>query len=220
MSNKTEAYTIGFVGIDCYDIIHYLARILCKLQKKVLLVDQSTKEALTYSVPIPKDMDLSNIITYRQVDFTRAYRKDMLEEYDYIFMNFGDNKFCPEIEECEDLFIVTDQQGHNAAALSTYFEKQRKQSITAIIRNVVKCKIKPEFIIKLMEMNPDESPYYVMDADPIDQQLMLSCQYDQVFRFKKLSPNFKKMLYEILIDKLKFDIKEVKQAFKKAEKGK
>ena len=41
---------IGFVGIEKYEIMHYLSRVLRQLGQTVLLTDQSTERALACSV--------------------------------------------------------------------------------------------------------------------------------------------------------------------------
>lgn len=219
-TDNKKAFTIGFLGIDSYDIIHYLSRILCKMEKKVLLVDCSNTHGLTNSVPGPDELDKTTVIHYRNVDFTASYKKEQLEQYDVIFFDFTDNVTHHLIDLCEDLYLVTDQQRHNISKVKQiYDDTTTEQYVTVIIRNVVKCKIGMKYLLNLIGFDASDEHYYVLDADVIDQELMLLCQYDNVFSFKKISNGFKKMLISILVENMKLEEKEVKLALKKAEKG-
>ena len=67
MGNNTVAY----VGLDNFDIILYISRVLMKLGKKVLLVDHSETMAIKYCIPQPKGLNCQrDIITYQGIDFT------------------------------------------------------------------------------------------------------------------------------------------------------
>ena len=62
---------VAYIGIDNFDNIIYLSRILTNLEKKVLIIDQTEALTLKYSIPQPIGVDSNlNIITYRHMDFT------------------------------------------------------------------------------------------------------------------------------------------------------
>src|SRR5690554_1464643 len=75
---------VAFVGIESFDNIQYMARILSNLGKKVLVIDYSETEALTWSVPQIDFIDIKkDIINYRHVDYTNQnITDDMLKVYD------------------------------------------------------------------------------------------------------------------------------------------
>ncbi|BCN32417.1 hypothetical protein [Anaeromicropila herbilytica] len=217
MSNR--AHIMGFVGCVSYDIIHYLSRILCNMNKKVVLFDCSNNNALTNSISRPLELTESSIISYRDVDFSSNYQNELLNQYDYALIDFGINYNHDKIKSCDNLFLVTDLQLHHAINLRELYLSSSKQNVKIIIRDVIKCKIKPDYITKLIGANLFEEQYYVIYYDAMDTEYMLSCQYDNEFSFKKLSSIFKDMLYRILIDQCSLDRKEVTAALKIAEKG-
>ena len=57
---------VGFAGFCKSDIILYLSRILYVLGKKIAIVDRSTEQQLSFSVPIVPSSN--NIFEYRGID--------------------------------------------------------------------------------------------------------------------------------------------------------
>ena len=81
----------GFFGAECFDLIHYLSRILKAMHAKVLIVDQSDDRSLETSVPLPEGYNMAADITveYRGVDYAGRYMLKYDRDYDFILLYFG-----------------------------------------------------------------------------------------------------------------------------------
>ena len=128
---------VGFVGYECEDIVLYLAKILCELGKKVVIVDRTEQEMLLEMMEIQnhkenqeKDGEVSGIrITGQSICH---------EEYDCVFYLFGYRLMHPKLYECEALVMVTDGVPAHASLLNKIGNWERKQYL--VIRNLVPMK--------------------------------------------------------------------------------
>ena len=119
MENKI----LGFFGVDKYDIILYLSRILYTLNKKILLLDCSENRALTYSIPMPNQILCEErdcyIVNYRGIDcasnsfISQELMEKYKQEYDVILMDFGFQENHELVENCTHIVLVLDQKLHN-----------------------------------------------------------------------------------------------------------
>lgn len=215
LSNK--AMICGFYGIDSYDIIHYLSRIFKNLNKKVLLVDQSCNKALFESISKPENLKGNSLVSYRDIDYMNEYEDNQASNYDYIFIDFGLNDKDKTII-CDKLFLLTDLQVHNVNYIKRIYRVSNIKSKVIIIRNAIKCKIKPEFILSQMGRTIHNSSYVIYE-DFLDQESKIKCQYNDKIIFNRLSPMFKSSLKKIVIDEFKYNKKDIKKAYRLAARG-
>ncbi len=213
---------IGFLGSDKHEIILYLSRILYHLNKKVLLVDFAENEALTQSIPIPTMLKESNTyLDYRGIDFIRGenYYFNINEDYDYVLLDFGYNYSTLSSIVCDQIIYVTDLQLHNAKRIKIGRQKGDPKS-HIIIKDVFKCKIGPENILREIHPKISIENVYIIEQDAIDIKFKIHSQYNQTFYFDKLSKSMKSFLQDIISS---FDESlgksQIQNAYKIAERG-
>ncbi len=214
--------TIGFVGSDKYEIILYLSRILYHLKKKVLLVDFSETRALTQSIPIPQVLrESETYLEYRGVDFIKGnnFNLKMVNEYDYVFLDFGYNKSELSKIPCDNIVYVTDLQFHNAKRLNINKDYGVENNII-VIKDVFQCKITPEYLLNELNPKTNIKMIYIIEQDGLDIKLRINSQYSQTVSFDRLSKSMKIFLKDILLE---FDENlekiQIQSAYKKAERG-
>lgn len=214
---------VGFMGIENYEIIMYVSRILNNLGKKVLMVDYSETGSLAACVPVPVGLNAKDdIIDFRRTDFTmKIISSDILNEYDDILINFGFNVSDDILDACNHLVFITDQQKQNieniAALPKVEINDTRKQMV---IKDSVESKINQAYILKELKNVVFDDNVYVLDQDENNTISKLLVQYDVKFGFRKVSKALKnylkdtvKSLYTELSDK------ELNRAYKLAEGG-
>lgn len=213
---------IGFAGIDKYEFILYLSRIIFHLGKKVLLVDYSESEALYQCIPVPESLrEVGCSIHYRGIDFVlgKYYHEDLGLNYDVVIMDLGFQEMADVVSECTSLFYVTDLQLHNIRNLRIHISAEGIP-VNLIIKDVYSCKIKPEDIIEEWKQEIKLHKGYILYLDPWDLKCKIQCQYDSVFQFQKLSTPVKELLNDIIKQMdLRLTEKEMSRAYHKAERG-
>lgn len=212
---------VAFVGIESFDNIQYIARILSNLNKKILVIDYSETEALTWSIPQIKFIDIYNdIIKFRQVDYTKQnITEDMLKVYDDIIIAFGFNIKNEFMKYCNKIIYVTDLYINNIEKLNRVHDFDVEEKYL-LIRNVLGIKISPETVAQQIEKNIPTENTMILPFSENDQINGLINQYNQSFRFKKISRQLKELLYKQVND-LYPDITKDKlnEAYKKAKRG-
>lgn len=214
---------VAFIGTDKYEILLYLSRILYHLNKKVLLVDFSETKALTESIPIPNLLhESTTYLDYRGIDFIkgRNYSLDMEKNYDYILFDLGFRKEVLEVLSYDEILYVTDLQLHNAKRIGA-IKGKRSNSRQIVIKDVLPCKVTPEYILEQIDESMNWKNIYIIDQDDLDTKLKLHSQYNQRFYFHKLSKSMKTFLIDIILE---FDENlnksQIQNAYKRAERGK
>ena len=218
MDNKI----IGFVGIDKYEILLYLSRILYHLNKKVLLADFSETRSLTESIPIPEVLCESNTyLDYRGIDFVKGqnYIFDMYRNYDYVLIDFGFNHEALSEIYCDHLIYITDLQLHHAKGLGRLKALGSPKSYI-IIKDVFHCKVTPDIILSEIKLKTIIENIYIIEQDGLDIKFKIYSQYNQTFYFDKLSKSMKTFLKDILYQfDENFSKSYIQSAYKKAERG-
>lgn len=209
---------IGFYGIEAFDIIQYLSRVMKHLGKKVLLVDQSAEKALMHSVSMPAEfMDKAD---YRGIGFLNDWLKEELNRADIVLVDMG--KTGNRIKECDTVYFVTDYELHNIHRIKNIRLRETnlpdKQYL--IIRDLTNTR-KVSYVKEQCGFEDRGDFIYYIADDLMNYRLRLKCQYNNVFYFHKLSPDFKDMMFHICMDSIEgITKKELKTAYHKAERGK
>lgn len=222
---------VGFIGMDKYEYIMYLTRVLCLLDKKVLMVDCSETGALSSSVPCPEEIK-NSVIEYRGVMFHDCRNKENkdpysgketnlnYEAYDFILIDYGYYTEAEGLCACDRIVCVTDQQAHNIQRITGIDLLKDKQK-SLIIKDVVNSKITPRFIVDELKLeNLSAKQTYVVYQDELDSKCRINCQYDALSRFLKLSMQSKNVIKGLVTELLpEITKKELEVAYKRAEKG-
>lgn len=215
---------IGFYGVENYEIILYLSRIIDRLKRKVLLIDYSSANDLTVCIPVPSGLyPDTDIITYFGVDFTRQpFTTDFLNTYDDILINFGFNYIEEVTDKCTYIVYVSDQQKHNILKLASIQDLQKSNiQKDLIIKDVVNSKINQLYIMDQIHKNIKVENVFLFDQDDVDKKIKLLAQHDTLYEFKKITSNVKDYLkHMVKIMCPEITDKELKAAYKIAERGK
>jgi hypothetical protein len=215
---------LGFIGIENFEIILYLSRILSKLERKVLLIDYSNDRDLASCIPIPTGMAAEDdVITHFGIDFTRKgldQDQELINEYDDILINFGFN--CVTAEKyCTRLIFTVNQMLHNIIRLATLTaDSAGSADRSLMIKDVVDSKISPEYIMECMKIDISKDNICVLYFDEIDMKYKILSQHNALFQFRKITKGTKDYLLET-VRKLCPDVPEkvLKEAYKMAERG-
>lgn len=212
---------IGLVGSDKAEIIHYISRILCNLGKHVLLIDHCETYALTYTIPYPpsltKERGRLGITDYRGVSFTRNEVNDSMKEtYDYILIDFGYQFEHTDFLTCNEIWFVTDMQRHNVKRLLS-ISIDKTMARTLIIKDMISRKFGLKYIweeLRLLGLNETNTHCISYEEENIKE--MVNCQYNHVFKFMRISNEFKDTILDLLGD---IELKDLKRAYRKASRG-
>jgi len=183
---------VGFIGYECEDIALYLAKILSKLGKKIVIIDRTEQEMLLEMLEIQghaesgeKDGELSGVrITGQSVYY---------EEYDVVFYLFGYRLIHPKMYDCESLIMVTDGVPAHASLLRKIDNWQHKQYL--LIRNLVPMKHTEQYLARLAD---GEAGFCPIPFDERDIRMKYSLNSYVNGMVKNLSAGMKNALMTVL----------------------
>jgi hypothetical protein len=215
---------VAYAGVENFDNILYLSRILHKLEKKVLIVDHSETKALYFSVPQPQGVSCETaIITYRKVDFTSmVITPEIADSYDDILISYGFLEPEKDFDLCNRLIWVTDLYCY-------HYERKPAFSCTDVIhinqrflliKDVVETKFTPEMLIDHLEIKFLSENISISHLDEKDHLNGLVCHQNKEIQFRNIS----KLRSRYLIDEAgrlhpEINMKQRKAAYRKAWKG-
>lgn len=106
---------IGFVGCYSHDVILMLAKLLCCMEKRVLIRDRNQKHTLRASVPVPEGLCARKaVVEYNGFFFTEQdMKREMSGDFEIEIVDFGTEGIREEIALCSDVVVVTDMLLHH-----------------------------------------------------------------------------------------------------------
>ena len=214
---------IAYVGISNFDGIIYLSRILQKLGRKVLMVDNTESGVLRSTIPQLGDVDSEKtIITYRRVDFTSmVLDQNILDSYDDVLLEMGTHEPLMCLALITKVVYVTDMFEFNRKRIEEikYYDNLEAQK-SLIIKNAIDMKITVDTVVEKLKKNIKQEEVAVLYLDERDYTNSLICNYSKVPRFDKIS-DIQKNYYLGEVKVLVSDAskKQVKDAYHKAKKG-
>ncbi|MHB8129836.1 MAG: hypothetical protein ACYDEX_12635 [Mobilitalea sp.] len=219
MANNIVAY----VGQDSFDIILYVSRILQKLGKRVLIVDNSETGALSESIPQVQGIDVSSgILTYRKVDFTaKVIDEKITDNYDEVLIDFGCYEPGIILSYITRVVYVTTMYDFVIKKVSGInFYDRLKASRSLLIREAMEINIATEDIVEKLDKGVLVKDVSVLYRDDRDYENSLICHCNQIFKFTQISIKLKSYLIgEIRILCPDLTEKHIKTAYTKAKKG-
>lgn len=218
MANNIVAY----VGIECFDTILYLSRIMQGLGRRVLLVDNSETLALTLSVPEISDINTyETTISYRRVDFTNMpVTEGLAAEYDDVLIDCGMKAPVTDIALFTRIIYVTDLFAYNIQRIANLRVYEGcKCDKQLLIRNAVYTKIPAEYISGRISRAITQEKTWVLYRDDTDYESCLNSYNNRVFTLR-VSRAYK----EYLMDQTaticsEVSRKDIKEAFRRARNG-
>lgn len=169
MENKI----ICSIGVDHYDIVHYLASTGVALGKRVLVVDLSGDGGVTATVP--NAAFTGGAVEYLGVDFSNSaeFLAGHAKDYDYVFTYFDmSTQVIPSW--AEEVYVFTDCQKHHLNALSKIRLKE-KQYRKLVIRGSIDSKDYRQYALAVLKnFNFDEKEVVEIPFSEHDLNAMLA----------------------------------------------
>lgn len=216
---------IAFLGMDFFDHIIYLASILIKLDKKVLLIDHSDTLALKNTIPQPQGVSCSNeIISYRGFDFTtmRVSQK-MLASYDDIFISCGFQEPEEDVAYCNRIIFATDPYRYNhlrIRELATNCHIQGIKNKELIIKDMIESKITTELVCEHIGITFPQQNISLLFREDRDYYNGVLCHTNGSFAFRQTSKQLKKYLIKEIAELYpQIKLKQIYTACRQAGKG-
>lgn len=241
---------IGFAGSYKCDLLLYLARIVLAAGKKVAIVDAAEEDLWSYSVPTYLDNKIvtySDVDIYLGCRTAEAYESIEFNNYDVVFVDFGFNKnMSYYMGLCDKAVLVTNLEKNNVLRLREYIkaftdseifngklsvnesanseknESKSKLEAIKIYLDVVRSKINSRYTDTLLDIDEKLNIVmeYIVEFDEINYRCRIESQYNDTFKFNKLTKAYKYMLIDIIENCIDLDRKSIAKALKKAERGK
>lgn len=213
---------VAFVGLESFDIILYLSRIMQSLGRKILVVDNSENKALTYSVPHIDWMNtLETIISNRRVDFTgMSVTGELATTYDDVLVDCGCKPPVTSIGLFTKIIYVTDMFEYNIRRIAQInYYQECKCEVSLLIRDLINTKITVEHIVEGLGKEIPEDMISVLYRDDNDYENCLNSHINQVFTL-----NLSRLLKGYLMEQIsnlcpQVTLNDIKEAYKKARKG-
>lgn len=203
---------LSFTGVECYDLILYIARVYKQLGKQVLIVDNSVSQSLSFCVPGLVDAKAGTPVDFGGITATKHIVAPPAS-FDFILIYTG--KHSHEIMDYADrIFLVTDYQKHNIEQLLET-ELADDEEPVVIFRDRVTSKITPDTIMARFTSNGFnvQTIQYLEDTTE-DLASKVLCQYNTFDQFKRVSSSVKDLIIKVVSED--FDEKEVTKALKQA----
>lgn len=206
---STKPRLIGFLGLDSYDLILYLAKYLERLGQTVLIVDNSELGRISYCIPSPISLNpKTDVIRYNNMDFLR-HNHELIqkEEYSYILIDLGWDCSQDVIHSCEVLYIITDLQQQNMEYFLTM--KLPQTSVYILLKNFFHTNNIENVKDYFNENHFGFKNCYLFPTGQKDIENMVMLQYYHDIKLKKISKQIKSLIHTMLIENLSFSEKEV-----------
>lgn len=175
---------IGLVGIDKYDIIHYLAKVLHNLGQKVLVIDGSSRKAVTATLPAQ-----GAVFDFGGVDFVsgldKAKANVRLSNYDFVIIDFGFQMGNKLILKCDEIWLITDEQKHNIVNLQNV-RLLPSQPRFAVIRSDTPNKLHSYFLQLLAPLGITQNTLYRITETKESRRNRLQIMYQNVVSMRNL----------------------------------
>lgn len=228
---------VSFIGsYDGIDFVLYIAKLLTKMDKKVLLIDGTITQKAKYIVPsinpsksyVTEYEDIDVAVGFNNYENIKQYLGVDYLDYDIALVNVDTVEAVSnfDIESCDKNYFVT--------SVDTYSLKKGLESLSGLFNPIDATKI---FFSR--DMSKEENDYLdflalgykiIWDEERIylpfelgDQSVIYENQRVAKIKFKKLSNQYKEQLLYVTEQILKIlddeNVNKLKKEFKKIEKG-
>lgn len=214
--------TIGFVGVDKYDLIIYSAAALCQMGMHVLAVDYTNQQGLMLTVPAERG---DGRIQYCGIDYWGAPDCVSLEQvivsgdYDFVLIDFGFYYRHHTFLMCNDICFVTDLQKHNLEYLAS-IQINKETERTLVVRQVIAYKASKEYLKSICCcLGITNEEVFLLYLNEKDLKNQYNCQYNGKIGFKNGSASLKSLLEYWIGEWVQITGYPTKRAIKSAERG-
>lgn len=217
--------SIGYVGIEAFDIILYIGKTLSVLKYPVLIADLSNTEALAKTIYHGMELDSANsIIHYRNINYIRRIpTREELDEFSngMLFVVYGFNYLDNDQLQLDFLNIVLDPFPNSVCRINKALCNASIDNIRlrVLVRNIITIddldRVKASILLKQTAASTNHLYY-----DILDYENALRCQVFQVICCRKISSKMKRFIMSEACELLP-GIKQstIRRAFHLAMKG-
>ncbi len=191
--------SIGYMGVEAFDIILYMAKTLSTLDYPVLIVDLSDTGALTETIYHGMDLDSEkSIIHYRDINYTRkAPQENELDDFKdgVVFVVYGFNNISWHSVRLDYLNIILDSFPYKINKVNKILSNIRTDDIKVrlLVRDIITMddfdRVQTTIISRV---NPVSASYIYYDMN--DYINAIKCQASQVIRFKGISSSMREYI--------------------------
>lgn len=209
-----DSKIIGFIGIECYDLMVYVGQTLHRLGCSCLLVDNSEDGSLAGMNE--EEMSAGDVTGIFDVVLARLVGLDDKEAcmYDYVLVYAGSADIRPE--DYDELYCVTDYQRQNIRRLGACDLGDVCRFL--VVRDRTVCGLNPEFLLdELGNLGLGPEAMYEIEDTQADVSAKLFLQHAESARFQKVSRSMQEFVMHVL--DVDFETKDIEKAFKAAAKG-
>lgn len=216
---------IGYMGVEAFDIILYIARTIVMLNYPILIIDLSETGALAKAIYHGMDLDSENgIIHYRNLNYIRKMpEEDELKDYDkgVVFIVYGLNYVAHPSINLDYINIITDPFPNHIDQINILLNEFPLDSmkVKILVRDIISLNDleRVKYSIKLAH-NPYSIKYLYFDIN--DRENAIECQISQLVRFRRISSKMKNIIISETGDVFaNIKLSRIRKAFFYAKKG-
>lgn len=203
----------GFVGIESYDLILLMAQSLKVIGVDVILTDLSFDKSLFYAIP---DGGSSPVIDFCGLHYFDESALSHCNQDSYLIVYFGTNFKSPLLQQCNDLFIVSDCQKHHVARLQ-HFTVPESVYPFLVIHDKLSSKISAQYLMtELANLEVANEDVIVIEDNAQDLENRICLQYNDNKIVRKVSPQIISFITTALkgdfgMDKIKSAVKGLRR---------
>lgn len=178
---------VGFVGCECGDIVFYLAKMLSFLGKKTAILDRTERRSVFGICEAARES--AGILISSSLD-------EVLEsECSLVLKVFGYQPLWEEIQECKEVFLVTDGSVFWTRMLAEMQTVHR--TCCMIIRDMVSMKYAEDYLMFLSGQEIEKC--FLLFLDERDVKGRYSLGIEKNVPLRHLSEGMKKLLQELAL---------------------
>lgn len=178
---------VGFAGYECGDIALYLAKIFSFLGKRTAILDRTEQQSVIGICGFAEK--------YAGIRISTSLDEVLEAECDVILKVFGYQPLWEEIQECEEVFLVTDGSAFRAGLLAEV--QNAHKGCCMIVRNMVSMKYTENYLVLLSGQEIERCFLLFLDERDIKGKYSLGTEKDVPLR--QLSESMRELLLEMAL---------------------
>lgn len=226
MMIPTSKINLGFVGNNYADLVYYMSRVYYHLGHNVMVVDCSGQGEIMHTIPDLGDLEQYDV-DYRGIRYCSiGVYKDQFAQEDLnriTFFCFGEVneqfKHFP-YEILQAIYLVTSIRKQDVLLLKECIEHLPSLEAFRILRNHVKSRKLQSFYYQLL--HNDKIDILEDIVCPLTEESyvqLLDYEYNHMVSFKNLQNQLKDFILESIQTYAESNEKQIKKAYKVAERG-
>lgn len=208
---------IGFIGIDCTDIVVYLARMLNATGKKIAIVDCSMNKNLKRTVALPQEL-VKGDGYYKEILILSGEKDNLadLNAQDIVIYYFESNINHIHIAQCTDFVFVSDMVLSHVQLFKELCIGEVSKIM--LIHNAVSVKYGEQYLITQTGQKFKEEDIFIIPYEERDFRSKCYLCIDKTHRLTKLSSGMKSVILNLFLRYIEIEYtgKELTQLLKLA----